>query len=107
MRLPAAYWRSTDAVDPVAEARALDRPLFVVHGGRDLQVVEADWSLWHRAFTGSTRVTLKRYADLNHLAIAGKGPPSLAEYQRPGRVDDTLIDDIAAWISAQPGAKVD
>ena len=44
---PAAYWRSTDAVDPVAEARAAGLPMLVLQGARDIQVVDADWQAEH------------------------------------------------------------
>lgn len=96
--LPARYWRSVEAIDPVADARALSTPMLVVHGGRDIQVVEADRQGWRDAFAETPRVTLKAYPALDHLGIAGEGPGSLADYQRPGRVDQTLIDDIARWI---------
>ncbi len=95
-----AYWRSIEAVDTVAGLQALPQPALVLHGGRDIQVVEADWQGWQAAFTDSPRVTLKAYPALSHLGIAGEGPGSLADYQTPGQVDATLINDIAAWIKA-------
>ncbi|GAA4861384.1 alpha/beta hydrolase [Luteimonas vadosa] len=96
--LPAAYWRSTDAVDPVAEAEALALPMLVLQGARDIQVVDADWQRWKRAFHDDPKVTFKLYPALNHLAIAGEGPGSLAEYGTPGHVDAGLIEDVAEWI---------
>ncbi|TXH64705.1 MAG: alpha/beta fold hydrolase, partial [Lysobacteraceae bacterium] len=42
----AAYWRSIDAVDPVAEARQIAQPMLFLQGGRDIQVVDADWQGW-------------------------------------------------------------
>lgn len=97
--LPAAYWRSFDAVDPVGEARALTQPLLFLQGGADIQVVDADWQGWKAGFHDSPRATFKLYETLNHLAIPST-TGTLAEYQTPGRVDATLIDDIAAWIAA-------
>lgn len=96
--LSTAYWRSVEAVRPLDDARALDRPMLVLHGGRDIQVVEADRQGWEQAFAGSPRATLKTYPALNHLGIAGEGPGSLADYQTPGKVDTGLIEDIAAWV---------
>ena len=96
--LPAAYWRDTDAVDPVAEAKPLHQPLLLLQGGRDIQVVDADWQRWQAAFGSDPRVTLKHYPALNHLAIAGDGPGTLAQYNTPGHVDTRLIDDVATWI---------
>lgn len=101
MGLPVGYWRSIDAVDPVAEARQVALPMLVLQGARDIQVVDADWQLWRRAFHADKRVQFKLYDALNHLAIAGEGKGSLAEYETPGQVDATLISDVAAWIKAR------
>lgn len=98
--LPPGYWRSLDAVDPVADARALDLPMLLLHGGRDFQVVEADWLRWRDAFDDNPRATLKHYPALNHLGLTGEGPGTPAEYQQAGTVDATLIADIAQWIHA-------
>jgi uncharacterized protein len=107
--LPPGYWRSLDAVDPVADAHALDLPMLLLHGGRDFQVVEADWQRWREAFDGDPRATLKHYPALNHLGIAGEGPGTPAEYQLAGTVDATLVADIARWVRAttpHPGRRL-
>lgn len=96
--LPAGYWRSLEAVDPVAEAQASRLPLLLLQGGRDFQVVEADWRNWQTGLGNYPRATFKHYPALSHLGIAGEGPGSLSEYQRPGHVDPALIADTAAWI---------
>lgn len=96
---PASYWRSTDAVGPVAEARATALPMLVLQGARDIQVVDADWQAWKAGFHDDPTITFKRYPTLNHLGIAGEGDGSLAEYATAGQVDATLIEDIAAWIA--------
>lgn len=98
MNLPADYWRSVDGVDPVAEARPLPQPMLLLQGGRDMQVVAADWQRWQSAFANDARVSFKHYPALNHLAIAGSGPSTLAEYNTPGHVDAGLIADVADWI---------
>jgi hypothetical protein len=97
---PAAYWRSTDAVDPVAEAKAVALPMLVLQGARDIQVVDADWQAWKGGFHDDPKVAFKLYPALNHLGLAGDGPGSLAEYGTPGQVDAQLIDDVATWIAA-------
>lgn len=96
-----AYWRSIEAVDPVADARALGKPFLVLHCGRDIQVGERDRDGWRLAFASSPRVTLKDYPALSHLGIAGEGAGSLADYQQAGHVDARLIADVAAWIREQ------
>jgi dienelactone hydrolase len=100
MDLPAGYWRSTDAVDPVAEAQQAKRPMLVLQGARDIQVVDADWQRWRGGFNGDDTVQFKLYDTLNHLGIAGEGEGSLAEYGTPGHVDAQLITDVATWIKA-------
>jgi dienelactone hydrolase len=104
--LPAAYWRSIDNVDPVAEARASTLPMLLLQGGRDFQVTAPDWALWQGAFANVPRATLRFYPALNHLAIEGGGPATPQEYQTAGHVDARLIGDIAAWITAARGTTV-
>jgi dienelactone hydrolase len=100
MGLPVGYWRSIDSVDPVVEAKRAKLPMLVLQGGRDIQVVDADWQNWKAAFHDDPKVTFRLYDRLNHLGIPGEGEGSLAEYQQPGHVDPQLIDDVAAWVKA-------
>jgi len=102
LRLPAHYWRTFEAIDPVADARASPLPILLLQGGRDFQVVATDWQLWQRGLARRRDVSFHHYPTLNHLGIAGEGPGSLQEYSRPGHVLPALIDDVAAWIGAQP-----
>ena len=101
MRQPAGYWRSVERVDPLAEARNLGQPMLMLQGGRDIQVVEADWQLWREAFADDPRFSFRHYPALNHLGIAGDGPGTLQEYQTPGHVDARLIADVAEWIRSR------
>ncbi len=98
MNLPVDYWRSVDSVDPIAEARPLPQPMLLLQGGRDMQVIAADWQRWQSAFGNDPRATFKHYPALNHLGIAGSGPGTLAEYNTPGHVDTGLIADVADWV---------
>ncbi|MCJ0826065.1 alpha/beta fold hydrolase [Luteimonas sp. 50] len=100
MGQPAAYWRSTDAVDPVAEARAVGLPMLVLQGTRDIQVVDADWQGWKGAFHDDPNVEFKLYEGLNHLGIAVQGDDDVAAYAAPGHVDAQLVSDAAAWLGA-------
>ncbi len=97
---PVGYWRSIDAVDAVADAQSVALPMLVLQGARDIQVVDADWGRWRGAFHADKRVEFKLYEKLNHLGIAGEGDGNLAEYNVPGHVDATLVDDVANWIKA-------
>lgn len=99
---PIDYWRSVDAVDPIAEARKAGEPMLILHGDRDIQVVDADWQAWKAAFGNDAKVTMKSYPTLNHLAIDSPANAGLESYQTPGHVDAGLIDDIAHWIKSRP-----
>ena len=101
MGLSPAYWRSVEAVDAVAEAKAIAQPILILQGARDIQVVDADWQGWKAAFHDTPRVTFKLYETLNHLGIPGEGDGNLQEYQTPGHVSPELIADVAAWVAAQ------
>ena len=101
MGQPADYWRSTDAVDPVAEAKAVALPMLVLQGAQDFQVVDADWQRWKAGFHDDPKVEFKLYPALNHLGIVVEGEPGPAQYTLPGHVDPGLIDDVATWIKAR------
>lgn len=105
MGLSARYWRSVDAVDPVAEAKAIRQPMLLLQGGRDLQVMPADWLRWQRAFADAPRATFAYHDTLNHLGMHEREPGSLRSYQVPGRVSAELIDDIALWIELLRGVR--
>jgi dienelactone hydrolase len=100
MGQPAAYWRSTDGIDPVAEAKDAALPMLVLQGTRDIQVVDADWQRWRGAFHDDPQVAFKLYDGLNHFGIGVEGDDDLAAYSAPGHVDAQLVADVAAWIGA-------
>jgi len=103
MGLSSRYWRSVEGVDPIAEAKAIRQPMLLLQGGRDLQVMHADWSRWQHAFAGTPRATFAYHDTLNHLGMPERGPGSLRSYQVPGKVSSELIDDIALWIELLRG----
>jgi uncharacterized protein len=100
--VPVAYARELDRVDPIAELRTLGPlPVLWLQGERDIQVTAPDWQRWQQALGDAPRATVHRYAQLNHLGIAGSGAPGPAEYTQPGHVDAQLIADTSQWIHAQ------
>jgi len=104
---PASYWLSVRGYDPIAVARALPQPVFVLQGRGDYQVTPADdFAKWQSAFAQSTRVSLKEYPGLSHLFMPAGDPPSPADYAKPGHVDAGVIADIARWIAALPRGSV-
>jgi hypothetical protein len=106
------YWADILSYDQVAAAVTISRttgtvalgtPLLLLQGERDYQVTMTDFGLWQKALATSPGVTLRSYPGLNHLLITGEGKSAPSEYETPGNVAKSVIDDIAAWISGLPG----
>ena len=98
--LPASYWRSLRDYDAVAIAKTIPQPMLILQGDRDFQVTAPDWKRWQAAFANDRRATIKHYAALNHLFVAGSGRSGIAEYNRPAHVDTQVVEDIAGWVKA-------
>lgn len=96
---PASYWLDLRDYHPAEMATTLKQPMLILQGGRDYQVTEADFTGWKNALSTQKRVTFKLYPDLNHLFMTGKGKAVPAEYEKPGFVSETVVNDIAAWIT--------
>ncbi len=95
---PASYWVDLRGFKPAEAARAITRPLLVIHGDRDYQVTTADFDAWKAALKGHSNVTFKSYPGLNHLFMPGEGKPSPQEYERPQHIAANVLDDIATWV---------
>ncbi|OLP17639.1 hypothetical protein BST81_15050 [Leptolyngbya sp. 'hensonii'] len=98
---PASYWLDLRRYKPAEVAARLQQPLLILQGERDYQVTLTDFQGWQKALADKPRVTLKRYPGLNHLFIQGEGLSRPEEYQIPGHVDQSVIEDIATWIKAK------
>jgi len=96
--MPVPYWLDLKNYQPAEMARNLTVPMLILQGERDYQVTMQDFGIWKNALAGHDNVQLKSYADLNHLFISGEGKSTPAEYQTPGNVSATVIQDVAAWI---------
>ncbi|HYR06340.1 MAG TPA: hypothetical protein VEQ60_01150 [Longimicrobium sp.] len=101
--LPLAYWRGSDPVQGMREMETMlaggGRAL-VVQGGRDYLVTDVDFGLWQQRFAGRQGITLRRYADLNHLMQPGVGKMLPVEYNERRLVSQDLLQDVAEWIHA-------
>lgn len=99
--MAASYWLDLRNYNPVQTAERLRIPILILQGARDSMVTtQGDFSAWRSAFAQRRSVTLKVYPDLNHLFMFGTGPSLPADYSKPGHVDEQVITDVAAWISA-------
>jgi dienelactone hydrolase len=101
---PMTYWHSTDPANGMPDMEALlargGRAL-VVQGGRDYLVTDTDFGLWRQRFEGRPGITLRRYADLNHLMQPGVGRMLPSEYGERRHVSQELLRDVAEWINAR------
>ncbi len=96
--LPAAYWLDLKGYDPAAEAKKLSVPILILYGERDFQVPKVDFDLWKSGLAGRKDVTARSYPALNHPFVAGSGPSTEKEYEKPGHVAPEVVDDIAKFM---------
>lgn len=97
---PAEYWLDLRGYDPVATAAALDKPMFILQGGRDYQVTVADdLSGWKAGLAHRPDVTIRVYDADDHLFFPGAGPSTPAEYEPPQHVDPAVVADIVEWLT--------
>jgi Dienelactone hydrolase and related enzymes len=96
-----AYWLDLRGYNPVEEARKIDKPLLIIQGKRDYQVIEEDFEAWKKGLKGKAKVTFKLYPDCNHFFLEGKGLITPDEYlYRAGNVSEEVVKDIAGWIKS-------
>ena len=100
--VPASYWLALREIQPAAEARKLGLPVLVLQGGRDYQVTVKDLEGWKTALGSDPRATIRLLPQLNHLFVAGEGPSTPAEYEKPGHVAPEVVEAIASFLLAIP-----
>jgi pimeloyl-ACP methyl ester carboxylesterase len=96
--LPAAYWLDLKGYGPAAEAKKLSIPILILYGERDFQVPKVDFDLWKSGLAGRANTTARSYPTLNHAFVAGSGPSTEKEYEKPGHVAPEVVDDIAKFM---------
>jgi len=78
----------------------LPQKMLLIYGGRDIQVPAQEMEKWRLA--GSTdpqrNWTFSVFPKLNHLAIAGEGVASVANYNKAGNVPYEVILKMASFI---------
>ncbi len=96
---PQAYWLELRAQTPARALSTLGLPVLVLQGGRDYQVSMKDFTGWQRALKDVPRTALRSYPKLNHLFVAGEGPSTPAEYEKPGHVAREVVEDVAWFVA--------
>ena len=98
MGLPASYWMDLNNYDQVATAKKLTKRIYVIQGGNDFQVPEADFQLWKSALADKPNVTFKHYGEVNHLLSPQMEMGDASQYQKMVNVSEQLVKELALWI---------
>jgi dienelactone hydrolase len=97
-----AYWNDLAARDGIAMAKKLGRPVLILRGDRDYQILDEDVQAWRAGLAGTPHVEIETLPSLNHLFIPGSGKSSPDEYRVPGHVDAQVIEKLASFITRPP-----
>jgi hypothetical protein len=95
---PASYWNDWASRDGVAMAKKLAKPILILRGERDYQIVDEDIATWRKGLQGVAGVEIAIMPADNHLFIRGEGKPGPAEYETPSHVDEAVISKLSAFI---------
>jgi dienelactone hydrolase len=95
---PQSYWRDLQAHDGVAMARRFGRPILILRGARDYQVLDVDVAAWRDGLQGTRGVTIDIVPADNHLFLPGEGKSMPAEYQVAGHVDPAVIERLVGFV---------
>ena len=95
----ASYWRDWASRDGVAMVKRFARPTLVLHGTRDYQVTPDDFAVWQRGLRDESYVELVTVSGVNHLFIAGRGPPTPLEYKVDNHVDARVVAKLASFVT--------
>lgn len=96
--ISAQYWLDLRKYSAIKAAKDIDRPILILHGGRDYQCTLKDFNEWKKNLSSQKNVEFKLYPKLNHLFIEGEGVSSPNEYSIPGHVLKEVLDDISTWV---------
>lgn len=101
MGLPASYWMDLNNYDQVATAKKLTKRIYIIQGGNDFQVPDADYQLWKSALADKPNVTFKHYGEVNHLLSPQMEMGDASQYQKMVNVSEQLVKELALWIKAK------
>ena len=76
----------------------IEKPIFVLQGGKDYQVTKQDFDKWKEIFKNKKNVEYQYLRKLNHIFFETTVDPSPQNYQIPGFISEDVIDVISDWI---------
>lgn len=95
----APYWKSLENYDPIEVAKQMTKPVLVLNGGSDYQVVEKDFDGWKSV--DNDNWTFKWYEGLTHIFGKGGEVPAPKDYNLKQEIDSEVIEDIVNWIKSK------
>lgn len=101
MGVPLSYFKELNSLLPTNFLSKVTMPILVLQGERDYQVTMADFGIWKQALAGRSNARLISYKESNHLFMKGFDKSTPAEYQKAGKVQENVIEDIAKWVKEQ------
>ncbi len=101
---PARVWYDLMDNNGVAAAKQMNKPFLILQGGRDKETAASDFAIWEKTLSGRKNVQFKLYDGLNHWYQPASDSVTIGVTKPPENaapVDETVIDNIAAWIKQQ------
>jgi Lysophospholipase len=101
---PGWYAKHLDSIKPVDLHLSDRKPVLVLHGARDRQVLVKDYQAWQEELKDHPDATFRLYERLNHIFGDYQGEPAPfskmveVEYAQPTPVPQYVIDDISQWV---------
>ncbi len=100
---PASFWTELARRDAVGEAKKLHKPVLVLWGTRDYQVIAADIAGWRAGLRGVKGASVVEVPGANHHFVFGTEPSRPAEYEQPAHAMPEVVDRLSSFIA--PTAK--
>ena len=98
---PTAFWVDFLEIDCAEYLKEVQKPVLILQGENDYMItMDADFSVWQEEMEGESFATLKSYEGLSFFMTESKGIFSghYMEFDRPARVSETVIEDVANWM---------
>ena len=96
-----AFWVDFLEIDCAEYLKEVQKPVLILQGENDYMItMDADYSVWQEEMEDESYATLKSYEGLSFFMTESKGIFSghYMEFDRPARVSETVIEDVATWM---------
>jgi pimeloyl-ACP methyl ester carboxylesterase len=97
------YWRDLLGRDPRAALANTKVPVLLLQGGKDVQVLRADYDLAEQALASKPPAMREAhfFPNLNHLFLPVEGQSTGAEYGVAAHIPPEVIQAITTWVLKQ------